>query len=68
MTLWLTTSEAAKVLDRSADTVRLYERIGKLPAQKTKRGQRLFSVEDVEHLARELARKRCAEDRSRTDS
>lgn len=54
MTLWLTTSEAAKVLDRSADTVRLYERIGKLPAQKTKRGQRLFSVEDVERLAKQL--------------
>jgi excisionase family DNA binding protein len=54
MTLWLTTSEAAKVLDRSADTVRLYERTGKLPAQKTKRGQRLFSVEDVERLAKQM--------------
>jgi excisionase family DNA binding protein len=56
MALWLTTSEAAKVLDRSADTVRVYERTGKLPAQKTKRGQRLFKASDVARLAQQLGK------------
>ena len=54
MNQFLTTSEAAKVLDRSADTVRLYERSGKLPAMKTRRGFRLFVSSDVERLAKEL--------------
>jgi len=58
MEQFLTTSEAAKVLDRSADTVRLYERSGKLPAQKTRGGLRLFKASDVERLAQQLGDKK----------
>ncbi len=50
----LTTSDAARQLNRSADRVRDYEREGKLPAQKTRSGQRLFKPCDVERLAKEL--------------
>lgn len=50
----LTTSDAARELNRSADRVRDYEREGKLPAQKTRSGQRLFKTSDVERLAKEL--------------
>jgi excisionase family DNA binding protein len=51
----LLTSEAARVLGVSPDTVRLWERIGRLPAVKTDRGVRLFNRADVERvrLARE---------------
>jgi excisionase family DNA binding protein len=50
----LTTSDAAKLLNRSVDRVRDYERDGKLPAQKTRSGQRLFKFSDVNRLAKEL--------------
>ncbi len=50
----LTTSDAAKLLNRSVDRVRSYEREGKLPAQKTRSGQRLFKLSDVARLARQL--------------
>ena len=50
----LTTSDAARVLNRSVDRVRDYEREGRLPAQKTRSGQRLFQARDVERLANEL--------------
>jgi excisionase family DNA binding protein len=50
----LTTSDAARILNRSADRVRDLERSGRLPAIKTRSGQRLFSVKDVERLAQEL--------------
>lgn len=50
----LTTCDAAKVLDRSVDRVRDYEREGKLPAKRTRSGQRLFKASDVEALAKEL--------------
>lgn len=50
----LTTSDAARELKRSADRVRDYEREGRLPAQKTRSGQRLFKACDVERLANEL--------------
>ncbi len=55
MNEFLTTSDAARLLNRSVDRVRDYERAGKLPAQKTRSGQRLFKADDVEKLARELA-------------
>jgi excisionase family DNA binding protein len=51
MTL-LTTNDAAKVLGCAPDTVRLYERTGKLPAQRTRSGQRLFQEKEVEAFAR----------------
>lgn len=50
----LTTGDVAKILNRSTDRVRQLERHGKLPAQKTRSGQRLFKVSDVERLAKQL--------------
>ncbi|WHZ16875.1 MAG: hypothetical protein OJF52_003725 [Nitrospira sp.] len=50
----LTTSDVARALNRSVDSVRDYERNGKLPAQKTRSGQRLFRIADVELLAKQL--------------
>ncbi|HEV8328153.1 MAG TPA: helix-turn-helix domain-containing protein [Nitrospiraceae bacterium] len=50
----LTTSDAAKRLDRSPDRIRQLERAGKLPAQKTRSGVRLFKAADVDRLARQL--------------
>jgi excisionase family DNA binding protein len=49
----LLTSEAARVLGVTPDTVRRLERLGKLPAKKTARGVRLFARDDVERLAQE---------------
>ena len=54
----LTTSDAARELRRSADRVRGYEREGKLRAQKTRSGQRLFKRSDVLLLAKKLARRK----------
>ncbi len=55
---FLTTTDAARVLNRSSDCVRLYERSGKLPAQRTRSGQRLFKLSDVERLANSLTSQR----------
>jgi DNA-binding transcriptional MerR regulator len=52
----LTTNDAARILNRSAESVRNYERAGKLTAQKTPNGQRLFRRGDVEAMAKEMAR------------
>lgn len=54
----LTTSDAARVLNRSVDRVRGLEREGKLPAQRTRSGQRLFKASDVERLAKQLGNNR----------
>jgi len=54
----LTTADAARLLNRSVDRVRDYEREGKLPAQKTRSGQRLFKLSDVEHFAQQLLRRK----------
>ncbi len=51
----LATSEAARLLGVAADTVRLWERRGLLPAERTAGGIRLFRLEDVERLATERA-------------
>lgn len=40
-------SEAARMPDRSAGTVRFYEATGRLPAIKTSNGTRIFRVKDV---------------------
>jgi hypothetical protein len=50
----LMASGAAKILNRSAEGVRYYERIGKLRAIRTADGTRLFRQSDVEQLAAEL--------------
>jgi DNA-binding transcriptional MerR regulator len=52
--MFLTTGDAAKILDRSTASVILYERTGKLPAIKTANGRRLFRESDVRDLARKL--------------
>jgi excisionase family DNA binding protein len=54
MTELLTVGEAAKILDRSADSVRAYAECGKLPVLRTQSGLRLFRFRDVDQLARDL--------------
>lgn len=51
---FLMTTAAARLLNRSAEAVRSYERSGKLPAMKTANGHRLFRESDVLELARKL--------------
>lgn len=50
----LMTTDAARILNRSAEAVRSYERSGKLAATKTANGHRLFREADVRKLADEL--------------
>lgn len=45
---YLTTSDAARRLNRAAPTILYYERVGKLPSIRTEGGMRLFALEDVE--------------------
>ena len=47
----LGTTDAALVLGCSAERVRQLEREGKLPAEKTLGGRRVFAADDVERLA-----------------
>ena len=49
----LLTNEAARVLAVSPETVRFWERVGRLRAVKTASGLRLFDRRDVERLARD---------------
>jgi excisionase family DNA binding protein len=53
----LQTSEAARILEVSAGTVRHLERVGQLRALKTAKGVRLFDRVDVERLALRRATK-----------
>jgi DNA-binding transcriptional MerR regulator len=43
--------DAARVLKRSVQMVRQYEKAGRLPAQRTPDGTRLFKESDVRRLA-----------------
>ena len=52
---FLTTLDASRIFKKSPETVRLWEKQGKLPAIRTPGGQRLFKRDDVERLARERA-------------
>lgn len=52
-TQFLTVGDVARRLDVAAETVRLWERLGKLQAERTASGMRLFRREDVERVARE---------------
>lgn len=49
----LTTSAVARLLELSSESVRAYERAGKLPATRTENGMRLFRRADVERLRRQ---------------
>ena len=48
----MTVSEAARALGKASETIRLWERNGKLPAIKTAGGVRLFRSQDVMKLAK----------------
>lgn len=48
----ITVSEAPKILYRSAESVRKYERTGKLTAIKTTRGMRLLRESDLRAFAK----------------
>jgi excisionase family DNA binding protein len=54
----MTTTEVALRLRCSAENVRALERAGKLKAEKTASGRRIFQSEDVDRLAQERAQAR----------
>ena len=54
------TSEAARILGVSAQSVRQWERMGRLRATKTAGGVRLFSRRDVETMRRLIEEQRHA--------
>ena len=47
------TAEASRILHKSSETVRAWERRGILKAIKTSRGVRLFRRDEIERVARE---------------
>jgi DNA-binding transcriptional MerR regulator len=49
----MTTTEVALRLQCSAENVRVLERTGKLQAEKTASGRRIFQSDDVDRLAQE---------------
>jgi excisionase family DNA binding protein len=55
--MYLQTYEVAKRVGRSSETIRVWERLGRIHAIKTGRGMRLFLEEDVAKLEAEIARK-----------
>jgi excisionase family DNA binding protein len=59
-TQFLTTNDAAKLAGRSVETIRLWNRTGRLPAIRTTSGQRLFQYDDVV-AAREAAERHIRE-------
>jgi excisionase family DNA binding protein len=48
--IFLTVTQAARILELSAESVRSYEKKGLLPALKTGKGMRLFRKQDVENF------------------
>jgi excisionase family DNA binding protein len=54
---YMTVGETAKVCDVAADTVRWWDRTGRLKAARTSSGVRLFARRDVEAYAAERARR-----------
>ena len=55
---WLTTADAACVLERTVHGVRWLARTGQLPYESTGSGQRLFRLADVLRLVDQRARAR----------
>jgi len=49
----LTVSDAARICGVSAQTIRQWDRTGRLRALRTPRGLRVFVLADVERVARE---------------
>ena len=56
----LTTGEAARILEVSESTIRLWDRNGRLSARRTARGQRVFDATVVQALVE--ARQAAADD------
>ena len=56
----LLTSQVARQLGVAPETVRLWERLGRISAQRTATGVRLFSADEVARVAREREQKRDA--------
>lgn len=54
----LGTIDVARILGCSAENVRVLARSGKLPAERTPTGRRVFKLEDVELLAADRERVR----------
>lgn len=54
----MTTGDAAKQVGVAPDTIRLWERLGRLPALRTASGVRLFQRTDVDRVVRERLRGR----------
>lgn len=54
---YLTTMDVARILDVSTEWVRALEKQGRLPALKTRGGQRLFKAVDVAVFAQQRAEK-----------
>ena len=52
------TSEVARLLGKSAEAVRYYEKIGRLPSLRTAAGIRLFRREEVDRFAATFQRTR----------
>ncbi len=52
------TGEVARRFNCSAENVRRWERQGKLKAEKTATGQRIFNSEEVERFAKEREARR----------
>ena len=50
---FLTTLDVARRLGKSPETVRWYERTGKLPAMRISSGMRIYRLADVEAFERE---------------
>lgn len=53
-----TTATAARAAEISEATLRLWARLGIVPAQVTSNGMRLFALEDVLRVARDRAARR----------
>ena len=60
---YMMTQDVARILGKSPETVRFYERTGKLPAIKTVGGRRLFREVDVLRFAETRPAKEAAGDR-----
>jgi len=58
MSEYQTTNDAARILKRAPATVLYYERTGRLKAERTESGVRLFRRADVERLALELSKQK----------
>ena len=62
------TSEAARIVGVSAQSIRQWERLGRLAATRTASGVRLFARADVEELRRSLKQARALKNTGRIEA